>query len=55
MMEAKLTAIGTYTPKQVVDNKYFEGIIETSDEWIRITHRHQERRMAHVNEFTSDL
>lgn len=54
-MEAKITAIGTYVPEQVIDNKYFEGIIETNDEWIRTRTGIVERRMAHVNEFASDL
>jgi 3-oxoacyl-[acyl-carrier-protein] synthase-3 len=54
-MKARLTAIGTYTPKQVVDNQYFEGIIETSEEWIQSRTGIKERRFAHVNEFTSDL
>ena len=30
----KLVGTGSYLPKTVYDNKYFEGIVETSDEWI---------------------
>jgi len=54
-MQARITAIGTYAPEQVIDNKYFEGIIETSDEWIQSRTGIATRRFAHVNQFTSHL
>lgn len=54
-MQAKLTAIGMHVPERVVDNPYYEGIIETNDEWIRTRTGIVERRHAHVNEYTSDL
>ncbi len=33
-MGNKLIGYGSYLPERVVDNKYFEGIMDTSDEWI---------------------
>lgn len=54
-MEAQITAIGTYAPEKVIDNHYFEQIIETSDEWIQSRTGIKERRFAHVNQYTSHL
>lgn len=54
-MEAKITAIGTFAPAKVVDNHYFETIIDTTDEWIRSRTGIVERRYAAEDEFTSDL
>jgi len=54
-MQAKLTAIGTHAPEQVIDNHYFEGMIETSDEWIRSRTGIRERRFTKLNEYTSDI
>lgn len=54
-MQARITAIGTYAPEQVIDNKYFEGIIETSDEWIQSRTGITTRRFSHVNQYTSHL
>ena len=31
---AVITALGMYFPDKVYDNKYFESIVETNDEWI---------------------
>lgn len=33
-MSFKITGTGSCTPANVVDNKFFENIVETSDEWI---------------------
>jgi 3-oxoacyl-[acyl-carrier-protein] synthase III len=54
-MEASITAIGAYAPERVLDNKYFEEIVETTDEWIRSRTGISERRMAAPDEYTSDL
>jgi len=54
-MQAKLTALGVHVPEQVIDNHYFEGIMETSDEWIQSRTGIQERRYTAVNEYTSHL
>nr|WP_309865822.1 ketoacyl-ACP synthase III [Desmospora profundinema] len=53
--KATITALGTYTPERVVDNDYFESIVDTSDEWIVQRTGIRERRFAGEQEFTSDL
>ncbi|MBK8554352.1 MAG: ketoacyl-ACP synthase III [Lewinellaceae bacterium] len=55
MQKATITAIGAHVPERIADNKYFESIIETNDEWIRSRTGIQERRIAREDEFTSDL
>ncbi|TNE69206.1 MAG: ketoacyl-ACP synthase III [Bacteroidetes bacterium] len=54
-MQAKVTAIGTYVPERIVDNQYFESIVETSDEWIVSRTGIHTRRFAAETEFTSHL
>lgn len=51
---AKITAIGKYLPEKILDNKYFEDILETNDEWIISRTGIKERRMIE-NGATSDL
>ncbi len=34
MKHAHITAVGHYAPDKIYDNKYFESILDTSDEWI---------------------
>jgi 3-oxoacyl-[acyl-carrier-protein] synthase-3 len=51
---AAITAIGMYVPETILDNKYFEKIVETSDEWIRTRTGISERRKLD-NGATSDL
>jgi 3-oxoacyl-[acyl-carrier-protein] synthase-3 len=53
--KAMITALGTYVPSRIVDNTYFESIVDTSDEWIVQRTGIRERRFAGENEFTSDL
>lgn len=31
---AAITAVGMYVPEKILDNKYFESIVDTNDEWI---------------------
>lgn len=33
-LNAVITAVGMYVPDTVLDNKYFESIVDTNDEWI---------------------
>ena len=54
-MEAKITALGTYVPERVVDNHYFESIVETSDAWITSRTGIHTRRFAGESEFTTHL
>ncbi len=32
---AVITGVGMYVPDKVMDNAYFEKIVDTTDEWIR--------------------
>lgn len=52
---ARISAFGTYVPEKVLDNAYFESIIETNDEWIVSRTGIRERRMAGEDQFSSDL
>ena len=51
---AMITGVGMYTPDKVLDNKYFESIVETNDEWIKTRTGISERRILE-NGATSDL
>ncbi|MCE1187724.1 MAG: ketoacyl-ACP synthase III [Ignavibacteria bacterium] len=51
---AAITAVGMYVPDEVLDNKYFESILDTSDEWIVTRTGIKERRKL-SNGATSDL
>lgn len=42
---AVITALGMYVPEKVLDNKYFESILDTSDEWIMARTGIKERRI----------
>lgn len=53
-INAAITAVGMYVPDKVLDNKYFENLVETNDEWIRTRTGIRERRMLEVGG-TSDL
>lgn len=55
MIGARITAIGTYVPEKKLTNRELENIVDTSDEWIVQRTGIQERRIAHSDEFTSDL
>lgn len=51
---AMITGLGMYVPDKVLDNKFFEKIVETNDEWIRTRTGIEERRMLEKGA-TSDL
>lgn len=51
---AAITAVGMYVPDKVLDNKYFESIVDTSDEWIMTRTGIKERRIME-NGTTSDM
>ena len=42
---AIITAVGMYFPEKVLDNKYFESIVETNEEWILSRTGIRERRI----------
>ena len=51
---AIITAVGMYAPEKVLDNAYFEKIVDTTDEWITTRTGIKERRILE-NGATSDL
>ncbi len=53
-INAAITAVGMYVPEKIYDNKYFESIVETNDEWIVTRTGIKERRILE-NGATSDL
>lgn len=53
-IRAVITGVGKYLPEKVLDNAYFEKIVETSDEWIKTRTGISERRMLE-NGATSDM
>jgi 3-oxoacyl-[acyl-carrier-protein] synthase-3 len=55
MLHAKITGIGTFVPEKIIDNHYFESIIETNDEWIQSRTGIITRHFAAENEYTSHL
>lgn len=53
-ISAVITGVGMYVPDKVLDNKYFESIVDTNDEWIRSRTGIIERRIIEDGA-TSDL
>lgn len=51
---AAVTAVGMYVPDKVMDNKYFESIVDTNDEWIVTRTGIKERRLMELGA-TSDM
>jgi 3-oxoacyl-[acyl-carrier-protein] synthase III len=51
---AVITGLGMYVPDKILDNAYFEKIVDTNDEWIRTRTGIKERRLLE-NGATSDL
>ncbi len=54
-MRSYIAGTGYQVPDKVLDNKYFESIIDTTDEWIRTHSGVVERRMVDEDKATSDL
>lgn len=52
---ARLSALGTYVPTQVMTNDELAKLVETNDEWIIRRTGIRERRVSAPNEYTSDL
>jgi 3-oxoacyl-[acyl-carrier-protein] synthase-3 len=51
----KIIGTGSYVPEIIYTNKYLESIVDTKDEWIQNKLGIKERRIANINEATSDL
>ncbi len=54
-MQAKITAISTYVPERIVDNQYFEKIVDTNEEWIVSRTGIKTRHFAEDDQYTSHL
>jgi 3-oxoacyl-[acyl-carrier-protein] synthase-3 len=54
-MGSKIVGVGMYAPPQIVTNKDFEKMVQTSDEWIRERTGMVERHKAAPGTPTSDL
>lgn len=48
-------SIGAYAPKNILTNKDFESMVDTTDEWITRRTGIKQRHIASNEEFTSDL
>ena len=55
MRRAIVRGTGHYLPERVVENSWFEGQLETSDEWIRARTGIERRHFAADDQRTSDL
>jgi 3-oxoacyl-[acyl-carrier-protein] synthase-3 len=53
-LRATITGVGMYVPDKVLDNEYFESIVDTNDEWITTRTGIKERRILEEGA-TSDL
>jgi len=51
----KIIGTGSYTPETIYTNKYLETIVPTNEKWIYENLGIKERRIASINEATSDL
>lgn len=54
-IRAVVRGVGHYLPERVVPNTWFEGFLETSDDWIRSRTGIERRHFAAEGETTSDL
>jgi 3-oxoacyl-[acyl-carrier-protein] synthase-3 len=52
---ASVVSTGAYLPSRILTNAELEHMVETSDEWIRSRTGIRERRIASVDELTSDM
>ncbi len=50
-----IVGTGSYLPEKILDNKYFENIVDTSDDWIYTRTGIRERRMIEPGTAVSDL
>ena len=55
LIRAGIAGTGAYVPERVVDNAFFEGILDTNDEWIRQRTGIAERRYVAADEENSDM
>ncbi len=53
--QVRIIGTGSSLPEQILSNFDLEKRVETSDEWIKTRTGIEQRRIAHSNEFTSDM
>lgn len=53
--KARITALGSYVPKKILNNNDLEKMVDTSDEWIVRRTGMRERRITSPMQFTTDL
>ena len=53
--KARIIGTGSYLPERILTNQDLESMVNTSDEWIVTRTGMKERRIAHENEYTSDM
>lgn len=54
-LRSVVRGVGAYLPERVVENDWFAGFLDTSDEWVRQRTGIERRRFAAEGELTSDL
>lgn len=54
-IKAHIIGMGSYLPHKVLTNADLEKMVETNDEWIFTRTGIKERRIAAINEFSSDM
>ncbi|MCF6232760.1 MAG: ketoacyl-ACP synthase III [Rhodobacteraceae bacterium] len=54
-VRAVVKGVGHYLPERVVENSYFEKLLDTSDEWIRSRSGIERRHFAATDETTSKM
>src|ERR1051325_1888267 len=52
-IRAAITAVGHFVPDKILDNAYFERIVDTNDEWIKTRTGITERRVLEPDQPTS--
>ena len=55
MQKASITGWGKYLPDKILTNEELEGMVDTSDEWIKSRTGIKQRYIAAENQTTGDL
>lgn len=54
-LKARIISLGSYLPDNILTNQDLEKMVDTSDEWIVARTGMKERRLASLQEFSSDM
>ena len=55
ILKPRIIGTGAYLPERILNNNDLEAMVETTDDWIVSRTGIKERRIAHTEEFTSDM